>query len=124
MNSASAGLFPAIKRGEIYWVDWDPARGSEQAGRRPALIVQTNAANTNPRYPNTIVVAVSTSGRAIATHVPLTPSTQNGLPMPSFVKCEQLFTLSKSRLHSRLGQVEPAELAQVDAALRQSLDLL
>lgn len=123
MNSSASGPLPVIKRGEIYWVDWNPARGSEQAGRRPALIVQTDAANTNPRYPNTIVAAVSTSGRAIATHIPLTPSAQNGLPAPSFVKCEQLFTLSKSRLQSRLGQIEPAELAQVDAALRQSLDL-
>ena len=117
MNNATPGLLPVIKRGEIYWVDWNPARGSEQAGRRPALIVQTDAANTNPRYPNTIVAAISTSGRAIATHVPLTPSPQNGLPSPSFVKCEQLFTLSKSRLQARLGQLDPAELAQIDTAL-------
>ncbi len=123
MNNAASGSLSVVKRGELYWVDWDPARGSEQAGRRPALIVQTDAANTNPRYPNTVVAAVSTSGRAIATHVPLTPSAQNGLPAPSFVKCEQLFTLSKSRLLARLGQLDPGELAQVDTALRQSLDL-
>ena len=86
-------------------------------------MVQTDAANTNPRYLNVIVAAVSTSGRAIATHVLLTPSSQNGLPAPSFVKCEQLFTLSKSRLQARLGQIGSAELAQVDTALRQSLDL-
>ena len=123
MNNASAGPFPVVMRGEIYWIDWNPARGSEQAGRRPALIVQTDAANTNPRYPNTIVAAVSTSGRAIGTHVPLTPSAQNGLPSRSFVKCEQLITISKSRLQARLGQIDPVELAQIDTALRQSLDL-
>jgi len=111
MNNAALGPLPVTKR------------SSEQIGRRPALIFQTDAANTNTRYPNTIVAAVSTSGRAIATHVPLIPSAQNGLPAPSFVKCEQLFTLSKSRLQARLGQIDPAEMAQVDAALRQSLDL-
>ena len=48
-----------LKRGEIWWVDWSPGRGSEQQGVRPALIVQTDAANLNPKYPNTIVVAIN-----------------------------------------------------------------
>lgn len=38
-------------RGESRWVDWSPGRGSEQVGRRPALVVQTDAANRNARYP-------------------------------------------------------------------------
>ncbi|MHB9004199.1 MAG: type II toxin-antitoxin system PemK/MazF family toxin, partial [Coriobacteriia bacterium] len=32
-------------RGEIYWVNWDPARGSEQKGKRPALVIQNNTGN-------------------------------------------------------------------------------
>ncbi|HZT40774.1 MAG TPA: type II toxin-antitoxin system PemK/MazF family toxin [Chthonomonadaceae bacterium] len=55
----------SIRRGEIYMVDWSPGRGSEQAGRRPAVIVQTDAANLNSNYPNTIVVAVSKSGKPV-----------------------------------------------------------
>ena len=31
-----------IKRGEIYWVDWNPGRGSEQSGLRPALVIQND----------------------------------------------------------------------------------
>lgn len=123
MNNHPVRATPPIKRGEIYWVDWNPARGSEQAGRRSALIVQTDAANSNTCYPNTIVAAVSTSGRTVATHVPLSPSPLNGLSAPSFVKCEQLVTISKGRLQARLGQLEPQELAQVNTALGQSLDL-
>ena len=56
---------PAIRRGQIWLVDWSPGRGSEQLGKRPALIIQTDAANTNPRYPNTIVLTLSTKGRLL-----------------------------------------------------------
>ncbi|MHB8523858.1 MAG: type II toxin-antitoxin system PemK/MazF family toxin [Limisphaerales bacterium] len=37
-------------RGQIWLVNWSPGRGSEQLGRRPALVMQTDSANANPRY--------------------------------------------------------------------------
>src|SRR5687768_5505270 len=46
-----------VKRGEIYWVEFDPVKGSEQGGRRPALIIQNNTGN---RYSPTTVVAAIT----------------------------------------------------------------
>jgi hypothetical protein len=57
-----------VHRGDIWVVDWSPGRGSEQAGMRPAVVVQTDAANLNPRYPNTIVLTVSTKGKAVPFH--------------------------------------------------------
>ena len=47
---------PDPARGEIWLVDWSSGRGSEQLGRRPAVIVQIDPANRHPRYPNTIMV--------------------------------------------------------------------
>jgi mRNA interferase MazF len=120
---------PEPRRGEIWWVDWatvacqSPGRGSEQTGRDPAVIVQTDPANLNPRYPNTIVAAVSTKGRGVRSHVQLNPTAENGLTAPSFVKCEQLMTLSKARLDRRLGQLTPTDLERVAAALRIVLAL-
>jgi len=112
-----------VSRGELWWVDWTPGRGSEQVGRRPALVVQTDAANHNPRYPNIIVVTVSTKGRDVPLHVPLEVTDESGLTSPSFAKCEQLLTISKERLESRLGNTSEEELAQVEEALRLVLDL-
>jgi len=112
-----------VSRGDLWWVDWSPGRGSEQGGKRPALIVETDAANHNPRYPNTIVVAVSTKGRDVPFHIPLAATDQSGLSSPSFAKCEQVLTISKNRLDSRLGSVSEHELAQAEAALRLVLDL-
>ncbi len=107
----------STRRGEIYWLDWNPSRGSEQAGRRPALIIQEDAASANPNYPLTIVAAISTKGRQIPSHIEVAPSAQNGLDQASFVKCEQVQTVSKLRLERRIGELEPAHMALVDQAL-------
>jgi mRNA interferase MazF len=94
------------KRGEIWLLDWSPARGSEQAGLRPALVIQTDAANTNPRYPNTIVLAVSTKGKLVPFHLEVQPSKKNGLTERSYIKSEQILTVSKDRLNRKLGTLE------------------
>jgi mRNA interferase MazF len=85
--------------------------------------VQRDTANRNARYPNTIVVAISTQGRAVSAHVPLDPTPTNGLSAPSFVKCEQLITISKERLGARLGQLDAEDMAKVSRALRMMLAL-
>ena len=109
--------------GEIWLVDWSPGRGSEQLGRRPAVIVQTDPANRHPRYPNTIVVTVSRQGRQVPSHVRIEPTAENGLIAQSFVKCEQVLTISKARLKTRLGRFSPDDLARVAMALRVVLAL-
>jgi mRNA interferase MazF len=114
---------PRPERGEIWWVNWSPGRGSEQTGRRPALIVQTDPANHNPLYPNTIVVTMSTKGRNIPFHVRVEPTAENGLTVPSFIKCEQLLTVSKTRLEKRRGQLNSDDLDRVATALRMVLAL-
>jgi mRNA interferase MazF len=112
------------RRGEIYWLDWNPPRGSEQAGRRPALVVQNDPFNTNPRYPNTIVVALTTQGRSVPTHIELDPSSTNGLKERSYVKCEQVLTVSKERLEARIGELSAAEMARVSRAMKRVLALI
>jgi len=112
-----------VSRGDLWWIDWSPGRGSEQTGRRPALIIQTDAANRNPRYPNTIVVTVSSKGRDVPFHIPLQTTHESGLASRSFAKCEQVLTISKDRLDSRLGNASQDELQQVEAALRLILGL-
>src|SRR5579871_668909 len=113
-----------IRRGDIFMVDWSPGRGSEQTGLRPAVIVQNDPFNANPNFPNTVVVTVSKSGRPIPTHIQVPQSDVNGLwePVP-YVKCEQLYTISKQRLGERKGRLTADELAKVDTALRRVLQL-
>jgi len=123
-----------VKRGEIYWVEFDPVKGSEQGGLRPALIVQNDTGN---RYSATTVVA------AITRTVPPQPYPfvvviephESGLPERSAVNCAQLATIQQVGPDSRLrpprgeavlrpiGQLSPAKIAEVDLALKHNLAL-
>ncbi len=115
--------FPKISRGEIWLVDWSPGRGSEQLGQRPALVVQNDYGNHAVGYPNTIVAAISSQGKDIPFHISLQKSKSSGLKNDSFVKCEQILTISKNRLIRKWGKIGADELAQVDIALKLSLEL-
>jgi len=110
-------------RGEIWLVDWTPGRGSEQAGKRPSLIVQCDLINQHSRYDNTIVAAITTNSRPLHFHIPILPNAENGLIAPSFIQCEQLMTIACDRLESLIGCLTPDELELVDQALRRVFEL-
>ena len=110
-----------VRRGEIYYVDWSPGRGSEQTGIRPALIVQNDVGNQFS--PTTIVAAVSTQQRRpYPFHVNIT-ARESGLPQNSVVKCEQIQTIDQVRLGRLSGALSDAKMRKVDLALKQSLGL-
>ena len=108
-------------RGEIYYVDWNPGRGSEQTGVRPALIIQNETGN---RYSSTTIVAtVSTRpARAYPFHVAINAE-ESGLTRNSIVKCEQIQTIDQSRLGRLVGTLAEDKMAEVDVALSLSLGL-
>ena len=124
----------SVRRGEIYWVEFDPVKGSEQGGLRPALVVQNDVGN---RFAETTIVAVITRtlpARPYPFVVALSPM-ESGLPEPSAVNCAQLATIQQSGPASRfrppkgeddvrpIGRVSEGIMAEVDAALRHSLQL-
>ncbi|MFC1853221.1 type II toxin-antitoxin system PemK/MazF family toxin [candidate division CSSED10-310 bacterium] len=107
-------------RGEVWLINWNPARGSEQAGFRPALIIQNNIGNE--KAPTTIVAAISSSVRLYPMNVKVNPP-EGGLKKPSIVKTSQILTLDKQRLGKKLGNLNKATMAKVDQAIRLSLAL-
>ena len=110
------------RRGEVYWVNFDPRRGSEQGGIRPALVVQNDRGNESG---NTTVVAALSSrplARAYPFLVPLGVGEAN-LPKASFVNCSQLRTVDGGRLGSRIGSLDQERMEQVDAALLYELGI-
>ena len=102
---------------ELWYIDWNPSRGSEQSGVRPALIVQTDQANHNTKYNNTIVLAVTTKGKPVSFHIKIDPSKQNGLKDISYIKCEQIMTISKDMLLNKIGDLEDIYKEKIDSAL-------
>ncbi len=109
------------RRGEIWIVNWNPARGSEQAGRRPALIVQNDVGNE--KAPTTIIAAISSTVRSYPMNVEVRPP-EGGLERASSIKTSQILTISKERLEKRLGRIGAKKMEEVNHAIKLSLDLL
>lgn len=112
-------------RGEIWAADLGTGLGHEQSGQRPLLVVSDDLFNAGPAG---LIVAVPLTSRVtksknIPAHIPATPP-EGGLKTPSVILCDQLRTVSKSRLgQSAWGTVTPVTLAKVEDALRILLGL-
>jgi mRNA interferase MazF len=110
------------RRGEIYWVRLDPTVGTEIAKTRPALVISNDVGN---RHAEHLIVAPMTS-RAIDRVYPfevLIPLGEGGVDRASKVALDQIRAVSKKRLGARIGALAGDRLAQVDAAIRLSLDV-
>ncbi|HBK69848.1 MAG TPA: PemK family transcriptional regulator [Firmicutes bacterium] len=109
-----------IKRGEIYMVDFNPARGSEQAGLRPGLVIQNDIGN---RFsPTTIIASITTADRTYPFTVHL-KAKEGGLSRDSIVNLSQILTVDKERLKNKLGSLSAKRMKEVDQALLVSLGL-
>jgi len=100
--------------------DFNPGRGSEQKGVRPALVVQNDVGNQYAA--TTIVAAITTTIKPYPVTVVIRARTC-GLPHDSMVNMAQVLTIDKARLIKKLGVLLPEQLDAADRALRVSLDL-
>lgn len=113
-------------RGEVWLVDFDPARGSEADKRRPAVVVSNDRANATAtrlkRGVVTVVPLTSNVSRVYPFQVLLTADTTT-LDVDSKAQAEQVRSVAAERLLRPIGRLAPAELAQLDDALRLHLEL-
>jgi len=108
------------RRGEVWLVNFNPARGSEQKGVRPALVVQNDTGNV---YASTMIVSAITSTiREFPVTVVLSAG-EGGLQRLSLVNLAQLLTIDKGRLRRRLGNLNETVMEKVNEAIRISLDV-
>lgn len=108
-------------RGDIWMVNFDPTKGREQAGNRPALIVSINPFNHGPAD-LVIVLPLTSQAKGIPSHVLVQPP-EGGLNYPSYIKCEDVRSISKRRLSNRLGGVTTKTMTAVEDRLQILLGL-
>ena len=108
-------------RGGVWLIDFSPTIRREQSGKLPGLILSVDAFNRGPA--ELIVSAALTSKRkGIPLHVEIRPP-EGGLTLVSYVKCEDIRSVSKLRLIKQLGQVTPGTMAAVEDRLRVLMGL-
>jgi mRNA interferase MazF len=104
-----------MTRGDVWWVDFDPATGSEIQKTRPAVIVSNTAVNAVMKR---------------VTVVPFTSNIQRFYPMeakvllngkPNKVMADQIMAADKSRLKCRVGTLSLTDMSKVESAIRQYL---
>ena len=111
-------------RGEIRFVDFDPARSGEANKRRPAVLVSNDGANTT----------AAKLGRGVVTVIPITtnvdrvypfqvliPARESGLERDSKAQAEQVRSVSVERVTDRIGTIPPNVMLEIDEALRLHL---
>jgi mRNA interferase MazF len=115
-----------VTRGDVVLVHFPFASGIGSKVR-PALVVQSN--QNNARMSNTIVVQITTNLRRAgeATQLLIDPATRGGRPSglvsPSAVSCENIATISESRIARTIGRLPKDVMQHVDDCLRASLGL-
>ena len=106
-----------MKRGEVWWVNFEPSIGGEIRKKRPAVIVSNNAAN---QFLNRVQV------------IPLTSNVDKLYPSETYITlrgkkakamADQITTVSKKRLINQAGTVSNAELEGIKRAISIQLDL-
>jgi mRNA interferase MazF len=107
--------------GEVWLADLHPARGHEQGGRRPVLIISVDLFNSGPAD-LVVILPITTKYKGIPFHVEIDPP-EGCLNEKSFIKCEDIRSVSKERLSVRLGMVSQETMAAVQDRVRILLNL-
>lgn len=107
----------SIERGNVYWVNFEPSLGGEIKKTRPAIVLSNNAANT---HLNRVQV------------VPITSNTDRLYPGEAYVSlnaekrkamADQLTTVSKLRIGTKLGTLSKEDVGMVEAAILLQLGI-
>jgi len=108
-----------MKQGEIWELYFNPTKGSEQSGRRPAVIISGNMLNTYLQV--VIVCPLTTSVKNYKGNLILEPNAINGLAKTSEVLTFHVRSVSKTRLDKKIGKIPIKDVEFIKKTLNDIL---
>jgi len=105
-----------MKRGDLYLLRY-PGGGKKQR----AMAVVSRQAVVESRFPTVVCAPVFTRGHGLETEVSVGP--EDGLKHPSWIGCDGLVSIPKSRLTDFIGSLSPVKLSRLSQALRIALEI-
>jgi len=114
-----------VRRGEVWWAEIAPRSGSEQRGRRPVVVVSSNAFNAVSSWRSVVVVPLTTSDKQLRlgpSAIPV-PARAANLPTASVALCHQITTLDRAKFVAVLGLLPANVLCEIERGIMAALDI-
>ena len=106
-----------IQRGDIWMVNLGHGLGSEHSGHKYCLVVQNDVGN---KYSGTtVVIPITKEKKGMPTHVVI----RNVLPKTSYIMCEQIRVIDKSRLNHFVTQIDDVDMNRVSKRIKFQLGI-
>lgn len=107
-----------IKRGDVFWVSFDPSIGGEIKKKRPAVVVSTDKAN--PYLNRVVVIPLSSKiSRIYPSETRISFQDKESKAMT-----DQIRTISKGRLISKIGNLPLEEMEKIENKIKLFLELI
>lgn len=105
-----------VRRGDVFWCEFDMFHGCEQFGQRPVIVVSNDKCNdVSPII--TVVALTSKKKKKMPTHAIVKT------PRPSVALCEQIYTVDRSRLKCLMFHLTESEMDMVDYCIKVQLGI-
>ena len=112
-----------IQRGDIFWVDFSPGKGSEPRGRRPGLVIQSNALNES-RLNTVLMIAITSTLKfgELPGNVSLKKGEAN-MPKRCVINVTQLKSVDKASFVEKIGTLSDQKMDEVEEGLKLVMDI-
>lgn len=109
----------------MWWADVAPRSGSEQGGRRPVVVVSSDALNAVSSWRSLVIVPLTTSDqqRRLGPSAIAVPARAAHLPSASVAVCHQITTLDRAKFVEVVGLLLANVLREIERGIMAALDI-